>query len=290
MNRPGLGISLYLAQIILFTADTIFIHRLGSNVTVMQLALLRNVGLLVIAFAMFGKLSLSIFSTTMPWLQLLRSSLSVVTMWLVVYSFAQLPLSDATAISYTQAIFLTLFSALLLAEKVLAIRWASLLVGFIGTLLMIRPVFATFQWAYIVALLAAAFNALVLVISKPLQKADSAITIVAYVSALGILCNIPDVFISPLPSIDLWPWLLGMLICGPIGQLCGILAVGYTDISTLSPWLYLRLVIASVFGGAVFYETPDPWVLVGATIVFISCGLTLGKARPVSADSLAGKP
>jgi drug/metabolite transporter (DMT)-like permease len=279
MNRPGRGISLYFGQIILFALDTIFIHRIGSGATVMQLALIRNIGLLVVAFAMFGTLSLRIFSTSMLRLQLVRSFVSVITMWLVVYSFAHLPLSEATAISYTQAIFLTLLSALLLSEKVALIRWASIFVGFAGTIVMIRPVFATFEWAYVVALLAAACNALVLVISKPLQKADSPITVITYVAVIGILFNIPGLFLSPLPNLELWPWMLGMLICGPIGQLCGILAVGQTDISRLSPWLYLRFIIASVFGGAVFYETLDSLTLIAGTVVFISCSLTLSKPK-----------
>jgi drug/metabolite transporter (DMT)-like permease len=285
MNKP-LGIALYLGQVFLFSLNTAIVHQIGSSATVMQLTLLRNLSMLVIAFLLFGRLSLDILGTSILRLQLLRALLTVATMWLTFWSFAHLPLADATAISYAEAIFLTLLPIILLGETVPLIRWGGLLAGFIGTLMMIRPVFAALDWSYLVPLLAAGVNALVLVISKPMQKTDSTATLVVYIATIGIVCNLPDLLISPLPDVQLWPWLLGILTLGPLGQLCGILAVRHCDISLLAPWFYLRLVLASLIGGVAFYEVPSAWTLLGATIVFVSCGLTLGRSRRLS----SGRP
>src|SRR4030095_2764245 len=84
-------------------------------------------------------------------LQLLRGGVGVVYLWVMIYSFGHLPFADATAISYTQAAYIAVFSVLILGEPVTRSCWAGVAVGFIGALLIAKPAVGGWHGAYLIA-------------------------------------------------------------------------------------------------------------------------------------------
>ena len=69
------------------------------------------------------------------------------------FAFAHLPLADVYAIAFCTPIVVTLMSIPILGEVVRAHRWAAIIVGFIGILVMIRPGFETLGWGHLTAFL-----------------------------------------------------------------------------------------------------------------------------------------
>jgi drug/metabolite transporter (DMT)-like permease len=198
------------------------------------------------------------------------------------YSFAHIPFADATAISYTQAAYIAVFSALILNERVTALRWIASAIGTAGALLIVKPAFGDHNIVYLIALLGTSFNGLAFVLNKYLQRpgGDSDLTTMFYVNAVAVVCNLPVLVTTTPPAPEVWPWLSGVLLFGPVGMYLGIVAVRYASASSLGPYTFLRLVIASIAGIVLFGETPDPLSWLGIAAILSSCLLAATPPAP----------
>jgi drug/metabolite transporter (DMT)-like permease len=283
MTDQRLAVGLMIGQAVLFAIETAMVHHLGSSASVMQLALLRSsVGLLLVG-SLAWKTGWSVIRTTQLRLQLLRGLVSVTYLWVLMYSFTKLPFADATAISYTQAAYIAVFSALILNERVTAFRWIASAIGTVGALLILKPAFGDRNIVYFIALLGTSFNGLAFVLNRYLQRpgGDSDLTTMFYVNAVAVVCNLPVLATTTLPAPVVWPWLSGVVMFGPIGMYLGIVAVRYASASSLGPYTFLRLVIASIAGIVLFGETPDPLSWLGIAAILSSCLLAAIHPSPL---------
>jgi drug/metabolite transporter (DMT)-like permease len=286
VNNQRLAVVLMIAQAILFAVENAMIHQIGQRGSAMQLALLRSGAGLTLVGILAWNTGWSVIKTDQLPLQLLRGFVSVSYLWVLIYSFAHMPFADATAISYTQAAYIAVFSALILNEGVTTRRWAATAIGTVGALLIVKPAFLDQNMLYLAALLGTSLNGLAFVLNKYLQRpgGDSELTTMFYVNGIGVVCNLPVLAMTALPEPEVWPWLPGFLLCGPVGMYVGMVAVRHATASSLGPYTLLRLVIAVVGGIVCFREIPDllSWLGVGA--ILSSCLLALAppssRAQP----------
>jgi len=282
MKNQRLAVGLMIGQAILFAIETAMIHHLGSRASAMQLALLRSSAGLLLVGSLAWKTGWSVLKTSQLPLQLLRGFVSVIYLWVLMYSFAHLPFADATAISYTQAAYIAVFSALILNERVTAPRWIASAIGTAGALLIVKPAFGDRNIVYLIVLLGTSFNGLAFVLNKYLQRpgGDSDLATMFYVNAVAVICNLPVLVTTTPPAPEVWPWLSGVLIFGPVGMYLGIVAIRYASASSLGPYTLLRLVIASIGGIVLFGETPDPLSWLGVAAILSSCLLAATPPSP----------
>ena len=287
MKNQRLAVGLMIGQAILFAVETAMIHHIGPRGSAMQLALLRSGGGLMLVGLLAWKTGWSVLKTSQLRLQLLRGLVSVCYLWVLMYSFARIPFADATAISYTQAVYIAVFSALILNERVTALRWVATAIGTVGALLIVKPAFLDHNVVYLVALLGTSFNGLAFVLNKYLQRpgGDSQLTTMFYVNAVAVICNLPVLATTAPPEAAVWPWLSGVLIFGPVGMYVGIVAIQYASASSLGPYTFLRLVIAIIGGIVLFHEIPDLLSWLGVAAILMSCLLAIGPASPRTANS-----
>ena len=119
-------------------------------------------------------------------------------------------------------------------------------------------------------------------INKYLQRpgGDSELTTMFYVNAIAVVCNLPVLVMTTLPDPEVWPWLSGVLIFGPVGMYVGMVAVRHASASSLGPYTLLRLVIAIIGGVVLFREIPDLLSWLGVVAILSSCLLTFGPEAP----------
>ena len=282
MNNQRLAIGLMSGQAILFSIETAMIHHIGTRGSAMQLALLRSAAGVVLVGVLGWKTGWSVMKTGQLPMQLLRGLVSVLYLWVLMYSFTHIPFADATAISYTQAAYIAVFSALILNERVTGLRWIASAIGTAGALLIVKPAFGDRNIVYLIALLGTSFNGLAFVLNKYLQRpgGDSDLATMFYVNAIAVVCNLPVLVTTTPPAPEVWPWLSGVLIFGPVGMYLGIVAVRYASASSLGPYTLLRLVIASIGGIVLFGETPDPLSWLGVAAILSSCLLAATPPSP----------
>lgn len=273
MNGQRLAGLLMITQAVMFTIETAMVHHIGAGASVMQLALLRGVGGVLLVAVLARGVGWAVVKTTQLGLQLLRGVVAVAYGWVLIYSFGLLPFADATAISFTVVAYITLFSALILHERITTLRWMASAAGMIGALLITKPAFVEWNTVYIIALVGTSLNGLQFVLNKYLQRpgGDTELTTMFYANAVTIVANLPALALASLPAPAVWPWLSGVLIFGPIGMFVGIVALRYANASSLGPLMLLRLVFAAIGGVFVFHEIPDLLTCAGAVIILGSC-------------------
>lgn len=273
------AIRLMIAQSVLFSAETLVIHQIGARLPVMELAFFRAAAGIALAVLLGHRMGFALLRTRQLFLQLLRGSVAAAYLWVMIYSFAHLPFADATAISYTQAAYIALFSALILGETVTPNRWAAAALGIGGALLIAKPVFAGWNGAYLVALAGTSLNGLSFVLNRYLQREDSEATTMFYTNLVPALANAPILAFAGLPTPEAAAWLPVILLVGPVGVFVGIVAVRHAEASMLAPYTLLRLVVSIGAGLILFREAPDLLSGLGAGVILASCLMTTNALR-----------
>src|SRR5215475_2237753 len=148
MNSPCFAAGLMICQASLFAIETAMIHHVGSRVSPILLTLLRSLASLMLVAILARKQGWPVMKTRQMGLQLLRGLVSLLYLLVMMYSFSNLPFADATAISYTQAVYIVIFSALILHEPVGTIRWIAASIGVVGAALIIKPAFLDWNMTY----------------------------------------------------------------------------------------------------------------------------------------------
>jgi drug/metabolite transporter (DMT)-like permease len=276
------GVILILIAYILMTGETVLIHQVGDAATPLQFILMRNIGSLILVAFLARHIGWRVLHTGRPGLQVVRSLLTMVSLWCLFYGFAVLPLADATAITYTRAVFLILLAVAVLGERISFQRWVAVGAGVLGALLVIQPGFGGWRPEYLVALAGSALNAGSMVATKALEQRDPTLTTMAWLTGLSTVACLPALF-QPWPDQHLWPWLLGVAVLGSSGLWAGLLAIRAADLSVLAPFDYSRLVMAAGFGLLLFGEVPGLATLAGAAIIALACAAATMTGRTPAA-------
>ncbi len=204
-------------------------------------------------------------------IQLFRSLLLLITTLLFFTGISLIPLADASAIMFVAPIIVTALSMPLLKERVGPRRWAGIVIGFIGALIIIRPGGDTLQLAALLPFGAACCYAIYQIITRSLSHSDPPLTTLAYTALVGavVMClAVPFDWRTP----DTTGWLLMILVgfLGGVSQFTLIKAFQAAPAATVTPFSYSSLVWATLFGFLVFGDLPDRWTIVGAIVIAAS--------------------
>jgi drug/metabolite transporter (DMT)-like permease len=204
-------------------------------------------------------------------LQLWRSFYLTVCTVLFFFSLQLLPFADITALLFLAPILVTALSAPMLGETIGKRRWAGVIVGFAGALIIIRPGIDIFQLSTVVPLGAAAFLALYQISSRVVSRSDHAMTTLVYTPLVGVLLtSIMVPFVWQAPDAEGWIFMVLLGIFGIGGQYALIKAFEATEASTVAPFFYSLLIWATLLGFFVWGELPDSWTVLGATVMIAS--------------------
>jgi len=226
-----------------------------------------------------------------------RSAIGLGSMLCAFWALGHLPLAQAVSLSYSTPLFVTIAAVLWLGETVRVRRWAAVVVGFIGVLVIVRPGTAGFTAGSLVAVGAAVLSSLVAIQIKQLTRIDSADTVVLYTYVFWVpLSLIPAVFVWVWPTGMAWLWLLATGVLGTIGQLLWTRALRLGEVSALTPISFLQLPLVTLFGWLLFSETVDRWTIIGAGIILAANAYiahreaVLSRRAASAAASAAAKP
>jgi drug/metabolite transporter (DMT)-like permease len=201
-------------------------------------------------------------------LYLMRSLIGLASMLCGFWAIGHLPLSQAVSLSYSTPLFVTIAAVLWLGETVRIRRWAAVITGFIGVLVIVRPGSHGFEAGSLVAVAAAVLSAVVAIQIKQLTRVDGPDTVVFYTYVFWVpLSLIPALFVWVWPTGIAWVWLAATGVMGTIGQLLWTRALKLGEVSALTPISFTQLPLVVVMGWLLFGETLDRWTVLGATII-----------------------
>ena len=209
-----------------------------------------------------------VIRTARPGLQVIRSALLFMATLCGFFAFSVMPLADATAIFQTAPLAITALAALILREPVGPRRWAGVMIGFLGALIIVRPGADVFQPAALLPMLGALFFAGYSIATRFLGRDESYWTTFLYTAALGALIAsafVPLVWVTP-------TWgdaalMLAMGAIGSAGQFLLIVAFNTAPASAIAPFTYAGLIFATLWGYLFFGDAPDGWTATGAAVI-----------------------
>jgi len=209
-----------------------------------------------------------VIRTARPGLQVIRSALLFMATLCGFFAFSVMPLADATAIFQTAPLAITALAALVLREPVGPRRWAGVMVGFLGALIIVRPGADVFQPAALLPMLGALFFAGYSIATRFLGRDESYWTTFLYTAALGALIAsafVPLVWVTP--TLGDAALMLAMGAIGSAGQFLLIVAFNTAPASAIAPFTYAGLIFATLWGYLFFGDAPDGWTATGAAVI-----------------------
>lgn len=287
----GIGILLF-AQIFFTGLDTSAKWMAISAIPTSEIIFIRYAVHVALAIAMFLPVhGFSLFRTGNWRLEIYRGICLLGITFFNFFSMQFLPLTVTGAVFYTMPLWVTLLSGPMLGETVGWRRWAAVIVGFIGVLIIVRPGTEAFHPATLLCLLGALCAALFSIFTRQLAGVDSAATQQVYSGVFAL------VFVAPFAIAD-WQWpsaeatWLAFFAAGVFGMLAHLLnavALKYASPAVLAPFSYAGLLLLAVSSWLVFAQPPDAYFYAGAPLIILS-GLyiwlrerTLRKATTVAA-------
>jgi drug/metabolite transporter (DMT)-like permease len=225
---------------------------------------------------------LTLFGSRAPWLELARGSALYASTIVNFLAVKVLPVTMTSSILNSQPLLVCMLSIPLLGEKVGLRRWAAIVVGFVGVLIIVRPGTAEFSPAVLLSLSGALLGAFYNILMRKLAGIDSAATQQIWACVLALVCTGPFAFEDWVWPHDGATWFAFAVIgaAGMLGHLLATVAARFAPASVLAPFGYLQIIYASLVSWLVFGQPPTFWIFIGAGIVIASgLYLALREAR-----------
>jgi drug/metabolite transporter (DMT)-like permease len=222
-------------------------------------------------------------------LHIARTALGASGVTLMFAAAAMIPLADATAISFLNPIFAMLLAIPLLGERVGPWRWGAVALAFAGAVILLRPGAGVIEAGALLALGAAAFMGLEVIVIKRLSGLERPFQLLLVNNAIG-LCLIagPAVFVWQPPSAAQWGALAGLGVLMACAQACFVNAMARADASFVVPFSYATLLFAAAYDALIFDVWPD-WVsALGAGIILAAALLQAWREARRRRDDVAG--
>ncbi len=311
-NSTAAGIAAAILASVAFTFNDAGIKLLSGDYPLHELVFIRAVIALALTLVIIMPLEggYANIRTRYLGLHVVRGLCVVMANMAFFLGLASIPLSEATAIFFVSPLVLTAFSVIFLSERVGPRRWAAVLVGLVGAVIMLRPGSASFQAAALFPLAAAFGYAGLHTLTRKIGKADSASTMAFYVhiamisvsACIGLAFGDGRFAGSGVPSLEflfrVWrlPPLDDAVLIGAIG--CASAMGGYlisrayrvSPAAVIAPFEYVALVLAILWGVTLFDEWPDAMAWMGMALILGGGLFVLWRETVVNRQVVSKRP
>ena len=191
------------------------------------------------------------------------------------------PLAKVTALSFSAPLFAVVLAVLFLGEAFRARRVAALLVGFAGTLVILRPGLVSLDLGSMSMLGFAALWGGAMVLTKGLSRTESSLTIALYsaliITPFALLAALP---FWTTPSLTQLAWLVLIGFLSSLRQVTLAEAFRHADATAVLPLDFTKLIFAAIIGAIAFGEIPSAWTWVGGILIFVGgTAIAYGERR-----------
>jgi drug/metabolite transporter (DMT)-like permease len=220
-----------------------------------------------------------------PVIQVTRGALMVLSTLSFFTGLRYLPIADTLAIFFIMPLVVTALAPLVLGEHVGVRRWSAVVVGFIGTLIIIRPGFHGVNVGTLWALTAGVSMAIFMLLTRKIAGSIDPLINNFQTTLIGaILVSLAMPWLWQSPGLENWGLLAAVGAVAAIGHYAMVRAYDFASAPTLAPLAYTEMISATVIGYLVFGDFPDLWTILGVAIL-------IGSAIYISyRESRLGRP
>ena len=289
-DRPVTAILLITGATLILVAMDACMKWLVADYPVSQVLFMRTViGLVPTLFYIWftwqpGALRIRSFRA-----HVLRIGSALIAMFAFFTAIAEMELAAITSVVLAAPVFITLCSILMLGEKVGWRRWAAVVTGFAGVVVILQPTSeGLVQPITLLALVATLAYALMQIFTRHYALSETASSMMLYLALTVIFVTgivaLPD-WRTPLAS-DL-PVILIAGVCYGVGVIILTLAYRLAEASLIAPFDYLSLIWAVLIGYLVWGDIPTGLMLSGAAIIAVS-GIFILRRQAAREDEGGG--
>ena len=261
------AISLMIISGLFFVLMHSAVKYLSKEIHIFEIAFFRCALVIFVLAPIIFQQGKKIFKTKQPKVQFLRITTNSVAMLCFFYGISTTPLAQLTTLGFTVPIFATILAVIFMKEKIRLRRTTALIVGFIGTIIVMRPdisielgalliIFSSFLWS------------ICLIFIKKLTQTDSAVTISLYFG-IGMIPATFAIAFPVLEMIDLRQFIILIFIAvtGTLAQTIMNSALEKGELALLLPFDFLRLIWSVLIGYALFSEEPTITLWLGGFLI-----------------------
>lgn len=211
-----------------------------------------------------------------PGIHLVRGVFWVLATVLFFTSIKHLGLATSTALIFLAPLLIVAIAALFFGEQADWVRWASVGIGFIGAMIIVRPGTTEFDPMMILSLVAALMAAFLMISARWVDPDESVWTLLLYLTGASVAvsaCVVPF-FWSPIAMADTWLF-LGVALFGTAGMTLMTQAFRHASAYVVAPLDYTALLWAIFFGWILFRDIPDLLTIIGACVIIVGGLMTI---------------
>jgi drug/metabolite transporter (DMT)-like permease len=265
------AIAYTLISIFFFSFMGVFIRKSSENIHIFEVIFFRNLLACLIIIPLMYSSGLDSFKMYRPGLFVWRAIFVTIGMFAGFSALTLIPLAQATAISFTTPIFVTILAIFIFGEVIKFRRIVAILVGFIGMLIIVQPGVGSVSLGVILAFIGAFFHSINLLIVKKLTANETANAIVVWMVIMLVpISFVPAIFVWEWPSTLTWVYLWCLAICGTVGHSFFTRAYSLAEITSLQPFQFIKLPMIAFLAWVIFSELPGYWTWLGGMIIFSS--------------------
>jgi drug/metabolite transporter (DMT)-like permease len=285
------AIAYTLISIFFFSFMGVFIRKSSENIHIFEVIFFRNLLACLIIIPLMYSSGLDSFKMYRPGLFVWRALFVTIGMFAGFSALTLIPLAQATAISFTTPIFVTILAIFIFGEVIKFRRIVAILVGFIGMLIIVQPGVGSVSLGVILAFIGAFFHSINLLIVKKLTANETANAIVVWMVIMLVpISFVPAIFVWEWPSTLTWVYLWCLAICGTVGHSFFTRAYSLAEITSLQPFQFIKLPMIAFLAWVIFSEVPEYWTWLGGAIIFSSTvyitrrEAKINKSKIISSD------
>lgn len=283
-DRVMRGIVFALGAYFLFGLMQACAKILSEQHSVIEIAFYRNlIALVPLILYIISTGRYAILKTGKPKALLFRVMLGTIGLIVTFAAVKYLPMADATVIFFTGVLLTPAVAFFVLKEYIGPHRWAAIIIGLAGVILMVRPTGEAAMLGVIIAFTAASMHA-VINVSLRYLKTESSLTVTFYFVLCGtVVPGLMMPFVAHTPGMDeLWLF-LAVGIAGGVAQYFLTSAFRMAPATLVAMFNYTGLIWATLFDIALWQDVPDITVFAGGAIIIASQAYIVHRERLAAA-------
>ena len=200
------------------------------------------------------------------------------------FALTLIPIGQVVAIEFTMPIWTAILAAMFLGERFTAFKFAAIVLGIVGVVMIVRPATGEINPGQLIALAAAVGFGTSVAMVKSLTRTEQTVTILFYMLAVQTAGSLlPALYVWQWPSLTIWGWAVVVAFCGTFSHYCMARALLYADASVVVPMDFLRVPLTALMGWLLYSERLDAFTVLGAALILTGNFLNLRPGNPAPA-------
>lgn len=271
-KKHFLGMLCLALAMFVFVSVNAFVKTMEESYPIIEVVFIRNFFAIIpcVIVLCFQK-NLQILRVSNWQIHFFRAIFGVVSLCCLFESILMLPFAEATVFMFTASIFVTALAFPMLGEKIGLSKFAAVIVGFVGVLIVSAPSHSVFNWGAVFGLASAIIEAAIMVHNRKLSTVNHPLAITLYYLIFASLiscCFLP--FFWKMPTSYDALILIALGLGGGIGQYLVTVAYSCAPAGLLSPILYTAMIWSLLYGVLLFQEIPSMALIIGGGFILLA--------------------